>query len=363
MEFNSPNKVIKKKELVLGFTTSSAKAMYDLVEEHAFYAASPFAFHQVRKTKDKNPAEGCTYSFHCNAFKVIAARNEQAKQSREDQNRPLLLLPQEEEEEVCGCTWLVGVKLRRGKKKGDIHKVVVFEPKHGPHCMMPPRASPSLKFLLGVSPIKAYAGVKSHKNNELINYVERNYKWILTSQSAGQLIDAVREEQGGEDNIGYKGIQAWLLRFKELNPAAEIHYDEDPITGEFISMGILFPCKELFEHSFGRTLYFDGGFVKTKAGVRAQLFYLVIADRNKRSIAIGCGVFPEESLKNYKVFLAMPMRVSAIAAVLNSTVRRCAAIHDRHLSMKPATAACYPILLDRTDVIHIGRNIKVSQLS
>jgi hypothetical protein len=92
------------------------------------------------------------------------------------------------------------------------------------------------------------------------------------------------------------------------------------------------------------------------------MFLLVGADRNHRSIAYGVGVFPEESAKNYKAFFSMPMKVPEIAAVLNCKDKRCAIIHDRHLSLKPSTAACFPELLDRVDPVHLIRNIIVSSL-
>ena len=104
---------------------------------------------------------------------------------------------------------------------------------------------------------------------------------------------------------------------------------------------------------------FNGGFIVTEAGVKAQLFVLTCGDREHRNFLLAVGIFPVESTENYRVFLGMPMRRAEIERILRSVEERFAFMHDRHLSMKPAAAAEVPEMLDRCDIVHLCRNIAV----
>ena len=373
----------KRVALAVGTTTRTAQEMYALVEKQCYGGDHMMDFFKVQPTTTARMPSGVNYRFLCSSRKLekkkggasssssstgasAAFASPAAASSRGDENGVdggdnAVEIDDDSGSHQCG--WHVDVSLsRKGGKKGVAqHEVVAFVEEHGTYCLrVAPR--PSLQFLLTHSPITAFA--RAQKPSALLAYAKREFGFDISANMASSVKEAATTSAGSEQDLAYQGIEAYLHAYVALNKdqGARMHYEEDPVTGTFVSAALLFPVASLLANSFLRTVAFNGGFILTKTGVKAQLFMLVGADREHHTVVIAVGVFNAESCENYKTFLGLPMSVPSINAVFSSKDKRCAAIHDRHLSMRPALLEALPEMLDRIDLVHLQRNIRVSLL-
>ena len=256
---------------------------------------------------------------------------------------------------MSSCPWRIDIsKSRLHNPDRDILSVVGTSLKHGLTCLIG-TPSPSLDYFLRQRPVANFA--MANKPKDVIAYV-KTFGFDMSTSTASRLKEKASASPGSEQALGYQAIRPWLEKYVELNPGAVMRYKENVTTGSFESCALLFPAAPLLKHSFLRTFMVNGGFIETPDGVKAQLFVLTVGDREHRSVPIAIGIYDVESIENYSDFFGMLEENEEIWKLLLSIV--VGVMHDRHLSFLQAVLACFPPkTLNRIDVIHLVRNIKV----